>query len=64
MAERTFQGIGVSPGVARGRIYIYGMAEEVVPEYDVAPDVLCQDLNELAGQLLAHGLLKVCDAQP
>lgn len=38
MAERTFQGIGVSPGVARGKIYVYGIAEEVVPEYDVAPD--------------------------
>jgi len=38
MAERTFQGIGVSPGVARGKIYVYNVAEEVVPQYDVAPD--------------------------
>jgi phosphotransferase system enzyme I (PtsI) len=38
MAERTFQGIGVSPGVARGAIYVYGVAQEVVPEYDVAPE--------------------------
>ena len=38
MAERTFQGIGVSPGVARGKIYVYGVAQEVVPEYDVAPE--------------------------
>ena len=37
MAERTFQGIGVSPGVARGNIYVYSIADEVVPEYDVAP---------------------------
>jgi phosphotransferase system enzyme I (PtsI) len=36
MAERSFQGIGVSPGVARGKIYVYSVAEEVVPEYDVA----------------------------
>ncbi len=36
MAERTFQGIGVSPGVARGNIYVYSIADEVVPEYDVA----------------------------
>jgi phosphoenolpyruvate-protein phosphotransferase (PTS system enzyme I) len=35
MAERSFQGIGVSPGVARGKIYVYSVAEEVVPEYDV-----------------------------
>lgn len=38
MPERTFQGIGVSPGVARGTIYVYSVAEEVVPEYDVARD--------------------------
>lgn len=37
MAERTFQGIGVSPGVARGKIYVYNVAEAVVPQYDVAP---------------------------
>ncbi len=36
MAERSFQGIGVSPGVARGKIYVYSVAEEVIPEYDVA----------------------------
>ncbi len=36
MAERSFQGIGVSPGMARGKIYVYSVAEEVVPEYDVA----------------------------
>lgn len=36
--ERTYRGIGVSPGVARGRIYVFSMAEEVVPEYDVAPE--------------------------
>ena len=38
MPERTFQGIGVSPGVARGKIYVYSIAEEVVPEYDVAAE--------------------------
>jgi phosphoenolpyruvate-protein phosphotransferase (PTS system enzyme I) len=38
MAERTFQGIGVSPGVARGKIYVHSIADEVVPEYDVAEE--------------------------
>jgi phosphoenolpyruvate-protein phosphotransferase (PTS system enzyme I) len=38
MAERIFQGIGVSPGVARGKIYVYRIAEEVVPEYDVSAE--------------------------
>jgi len=38
MSERTFQGIGVSPGVARGKIYVHSIADEVVPEYDVADE--------------------------
>ena len=44
MAERTFQGIGVSPGVARGKIYVYGIADEVVPEYDVAPENVAHEI--------------------
>ena len=52
MAERTFQGIGVSPGVARGRIYIYGMAEEVVPEYDVAPEDVQQEIARFEQALI------------
>jgi phosphotransferase system enzyme I (PtsI) len=52
MAERTFQGIGVSPGVARGRIYLYGMAEEVVPEYDVAPEDVPKEIARFEQALI------------
>ncbi|MGA2139015.1 MAG: phosphoenolpyruvate--protein phosphotransferase [Verrucomicrobiia bacterium] len=52
MAERTFQGIGVSPGVARGRIYVYGMAEEVVPEYDVAPEDVPKEIARFEQALI------------
>jgi len=52
MAERTFQGIGVSPGVARGRIYVYGMAEEVVPEYDIAPEDVPQEIARFEQALI------------
>ena len=52
MAERTFQGIGVSPGVARGRIYVYGMAEELVPEYDVAPEDVQQEIARFEQALI------------
>jgi phosphotransferase system enzyme I (PtsI) len=36
--EKIYQGIGVSPGVARGKLYVYKIAEEVVPEYDINPE--------------------------
>ena len=52
MAERTFQGIGVSPGVARGRIYVYGIAEEVVPQYDVAADGVKKEIARFEQALI------------
>jgi phosphotransferase system enzyme I (PtsI) len=52
MAERTFQGIGVSPGVARGKIYVYGIADEVVPEYDVAPENVAQEIARFEQALI------------
>ncbi len=52
MAERTFQGIGVSPGVARGKIYVYGIADEVVPEYDVAPEDVPQEVARFEQALI------------
>jgi len=36
--EKLYQGIGVSPGVAHGRIFVYKIAEEAVPEYDVTAE--------------------------
>ena len=52
MAERTFQGIGVSPGVARGKIYVYGIADEVVPEYDVAPENVAHEIARFEQALI------------
>src|ERR1017187_3013241 len=52
MAERTFQVIGVSPGVARGRIYVYGIAEEVVPQYDIAPEGVKKEIARFEQALI------------
>jgi phosphotransferase system enzyme I (PtsI) len=52
MAERTFQGIGVSPGVARGKICVYSIAEEVVPEYDVAADEVPKEIARFEQALI------------
>ncbi len=50
--ERAFQGIGVSPGVARGKIFVYSIAEEAVPEYDVAPDRIPQEIARFEQALI------------
>jgi phosphotransferase system enzyme I (PtsI) len=42
--ERVYQGIGVSAGVARGTIFVYRIAEEVVPEYDIAADQVAGEI--------------------
>jgi len=42
--ERVFQGIGVSPGVVRGRILVYRTAEEVIPEYEITADQIPQEI--------------------
>jgi phosphotransferase system enzyme I (PtsI) len=52
MAERTFQGIGVSPGVARGQIYVYRIAEEVVPQYDIAATDVPNEVNRFEQALI------------
>ena len=52
MAERTFQGIGVSPGVARGQIYVYRIAEEVVPQYDLAVKDVPNEVNRFEQALI------------
>ncbi|HXI84786.1 MAG TPA: phosphoenolpyruvate--protein phosphotransferase [Verrucomicrobiae bacterium] len=52
MAERTYQGIGVSPGVARGKIYVYSIADEVVPEYDIAPEDVPKEIARFEQALI------------
>src|SRR2546425_884338 len=43
--EHVFQGIGVSPGVARGKILVYMLAEEAIPEYDITPEQVAQEVS-------------------
>jgi len=50
--ERTFRGIGVSPGVARGRVYVFSMAEEVVPEYDITAEQIAQEISRFEQALV------------
>ena len=50
--ERSFQGIGVSPGVARGNIYVYGIAEEVVPDYDLTADQIPLEITRFEQALI------------
>src|SRR5208283_2129848 len=50
--ERVYQGIGVSPGVARGKIVVYSIAEEAVPEYDVAADHIPQEVARFEQALI------------
>jgi phosphotransferase system enzyme I (PtsI) len=52
VTERTFQGIGVSPGVAHGKIFLYRVAEEVVPEYEIAADQVAAEINRFEQALI------------
>jgi phosphotransferase system enzyme I (PtsI) len=51
--EKLYQGIGVSPGVARGKIFVYKIAEEVVPEYDITAEQLLQEISRFELALIA-----------
>jgi phosphotransferase system enzyme I (PtsI) len=51
-AERVFQGIGVSPGVARGKILVYSIAEEAIPEYDITPEQVQQEVARFEQALI------------
>lgn len=42
--EKIFQGIGVSPGVADGIIYIHNVAEEAVPSYEIKPEQVAEEV--------------------
>lgn len=51
--ERTYQGIGVSPGVAHGQIYVFSTAEEVVPEYEVTAEQIPGEVTRFEKALIA-----------
>jgi phosphotransferase system enzyme I (PtsI) len=50
--ERSFQGIGVSPGVAHGKIFVYRLAEEVIPEYALTPEQVPAEINRFEAALV------------
>jgi phosphotransferase system enzyme I (PtsI) len=50
--EHIFNGIGVSPGVAHGKILVYRTAEEVVPEYDVPAAQVPQEVARFEASLI------------
>lgn len=50
--EKVFQGIGVSPGVAHGKIFVYSVAEEVVPQYDITEEDIPKELNRFEQALI------------
>ncbi|MCG3149301.1 MAG: Phosphoenolpyruvate-protein phosphotransferase [Verrucomicrobiae bacterium] len=50
--EKVLRGIGVSPGVARGNIFVYKIADEVVPEYDIAPEQIAQEISRFEAALV------------
>ncbi|MEQ1851352.1 MAG: phosphoenolpyruvate-utilizing N-terminal domain-containing protein [Chthoniobacteraceae bacterium] len=45
--ERRFQGVGVSPGIARGTAFVHAPDEELPPRYAVAPDQFDRELARL-----------------
>ena len=51
--ERGFHGIGVSPGFARGKILVYSMAEEVVPEYDITTEQIPEEIARFEQALIS-----------
>jgi phosphotransferase system enzyme I (PtsI) len=51
--EKIYQGIGVSPGVARGKILVYKIADEVVPEYEITAEQIPQEIARFEQALIA-----------
>jgi phosphotransferase system enzyme I (PtsI) len=51
--EKIYQGIGVSPGVARGTILVHGVAEEVVPDYEITPEEVSAEIARFERALIA-----------
>jgi phosphotransferase system enzyme I (PtsI) len=51
--EKIYQGIGVSPGVARGTILVHGIAEEVVPDYEIEPGKIAEEIARFERALIA-----------
>jgi len=51
-AERRFQGVAVSPGIAKGKAWVHRTDEEAVPCYRVEPPKIAAELLRLEAALL------------
>ena len=51
-SEKIYQGIGVSPGVARGTIFVYKIADEAVPEYDITAEQVAAEISRFEAALV------------
>lgn len=50
-AERRFQGVAVSPGIARGKAWVHRTDEEVVPRYELKAEQIAAELARLEAAL-------------
>jgi phosphotransferase system enzyme I (PtsI) len=50
--EKIYHGIGVSPGVVRGKIFVYSVAEEIVPEYEISPEQIPHEIARFERALI------------
>lgn len=53
ITEKIHHGIGVSPGVARGTIFRYRIADEAIPEYDITPEQVPAEIARFEAALVA-----------
>ncbi|MCX8512275.1 MAG: hypothetical protein ORN83_10980, partial [Chthoniobacteraceae bacterium] len=52
LTERRFQGIPVSPGIARGTVWLQRPEDETVPHYEVKLEQTDAEVSRLEGALL------------
>ncbi|NBV35326.1 MAG: phosphoenolpyruvate--protein phosphotransferase, partial [Proteobacteria bacterium] len=52
LTERRFQGIPVSPGIARGTVWLQRPEDETVPHYEVQLEQTDAEVSRLEGALL------------
>ena len=51
--EKILKGVGVSPGVARGQIFVYGSEEEVIARRSITPEQVANEISRFEQALLA-----------
>jgi len=56
LTERRFQGVAVSPGIARGTVWLQRPEDETVPRYEIEPDAAENEVRRLEAALLTTRL--------